>query len=50
MTTKDGNAENSFERPRRVAPVESVWTGMGTHFTRTLPARSISVVRLSVRN
>jgi alpha-L-arabinofuranosidase len=49
MTAKDGKDENSFERPRQVAPVESVWAGMGTSFTRTLPARSITVLRLSER-
>ena len=48
MTANDGKDENSFERTRRVAPVESVWTGMGTSFTKTLPARSITVVRLAV--
>jgi alpha-L-arabinofuranosidase len=49
MTARDVAAENSFEHPRQVAPVESVWTGMGPHFTRTLPSRSITVLRLSVR-
>jgi alpha-L-arabinofuranosidase len=48
MTTKDGSAENSFAQPRRVAPVESVVTGLGKTFTRILPARSITVLRLSV--
>jgi alpha-L-arabinofuranosidase len=49
MTAKSGNDENSFQQPRHVAPVESVWTEMGTSFTRTLPARSITVLRLSAR-
>jgi alpha-L-arabinofuranosidase len=48
MTAQDGHDENSFEHPRHVAPVESVVTGMGKTFTRTLPARSITVLRLSV--
>jgi alpha-L-arabinofuranosidase len=48
MTTKDGSAENSFAQPRRVAPVESVVTGIGKTFTRILPARSITVLRVSV--
>ena len=48
MTAKDGNEENSFESPRHVAPVESVVTGIGKAFTRILPARSITVLRLSV--
>jgi alpha-L-arabinofuranosidase len=48
MTSREGNDENSFERPRHVAPEESVVTGIGKSFTRTLPARSITVLRLSV--
>ena len=48
MTSTDGNDENSFERPRHVAPMESVVTGIGKSFARTMPARSITVLRLSV--
>ena len=49
MTAKDGTDENSFEQPRHVAPVESVSTGIAKNFTRTLPARSIAVLRVQVR-
>jgi len=49
MTAKDGTDENSFEQPRHVAPVKSVFTGVGQSFTRTLPARSITVLRVQVR-
>jgi alpha-L-arabinofuranosidase len=48
MTSKDGNDENSFEQPRHVVPVEAVVTGMGKSFTRTLPARSVTVLKLLV--
>ena len=48
MTSQDGNDENSFEQPRHVAPVDAVVNGMGKSFTRTLPARSITVLRLQV--
>jgi alpha-L-arabinofuranosidase len=49
MTAKSGNYENSFQQPRHVAPVESALTGVGKSFFRTLPARSIAVLRLQVR-
>ena len=48
MTSEAASDENSFAQPRHVAPVESVLTGIGKHFTRTLPARSITVLRLPV--
>ena len=49
MTSRDEKDENSFEQPRHVAPKESVVTGIAKNFARTLPARSITVLRLSVR-
>lgn len=48
LTSSNENDENSFERPLHVVPVESVLRGIGKSFTRTLPARSIVVLRLSV--
>ncbi len=48
LTSKDLEDENSFANKSKVVPVESTVTGIGKTFTRSLPARSITVLRLSV--
>ena len=42
-------AENSFEAPDRVAPRTTAFSPAGTKFELTLPANSLTVVRVGVR-
>lgn len=41
--------ENSFERPRNVAPVESTVSGIAGSFTHTFPAYSVTVMRVKLK-
>jgi alpha-L-arabinofuranosidase len=41
--------ENSFEAPRKIAPVTSTMTGLSKSFTRTLPPYSLSILRVGTR-
>lgn len=41
--------ENSFEEPRKIAPVTSTISGLGPTFTRTLPPYSLSILRIRTR-
>jgi alpha-L-arabinofuranosidase len=41
--------ENSFDEPRRIVPVETTLTGVGPAFTQSLPAYSLTIVRVGAR-
>ena len=41
--------ENSFDAPRKIAPVTSTVTGLSKSFGRTLPPYSLSILRIGTR-
>jgi len=47
LMTADLAAENSLQEPRKVVPVEEPIAAAGPHFERTLPAHSVTVLRLA---
>jgi alpha-L-arabinofuranosidase len=49
LASDDLKAENSLEFPKKVAPVESTLTASGPEIGLTLPAQSLSVLRIPVR-
>jgi alpha-L-arabinofuranosidase len=49
LTSKKGEDENSFEKPRRVAPVRSTVTVSGKTFARKLPPLSVTILRIPVK-
>ncbi|MCX6362219.1 MAG: DUF1080 domain-containing protein [Armatimonadetes bacterium] len=49
LTSADGNDENSFAEPRKVAPRTEVVSGLKPTFTRRLPPRSVTVLRVKAR-
>jgi alpha-L-arabinofuranosidase len=48
MTSGSLDDENSFESPHKVSPVEKAITGLSSLFERTIPARSVVILRLPV--
>ena len=49
LASDDLKAENSLDAPKKVAPVESTVQASGSGLDLTLPASSLSVVRIPVR-
>ena len=49
LASDDLKAENSLDQPKKIAPVESTLTASGSEISLTLPAYSLSVVRIPVR-
>ena len=47
--TADPSLTNSIDAPRRVVPVTRTMNGIGTSFSHTFPAHSITVLRLDTR-
>jgi alpha-L-arabinofuranosidase len=48
LTSASATDENSFASPTKVFPVTNSIAGVGTNFTLTLPANSLSILRLTV--
>jgi alpha-L-arabinofuranosidase len=46
LASGDPLDENSFENPRKIAPVTAALTGLGPQFTRTLAPYSLSILRI----
>ena len=46
LASADPNAENSYDQPRRIAPVTDSIDVQGDRLKRRFPAYSISIVRL----
>ena len=46
LTSASANDENTFENPTKVAPQEEEFSAPATDFARTLPANSLTVLRL----
>lgn len=49
LTSASPNDENSFENPTKIVPVKSVLHGVSPSFQHTLPAYSLSILRLKTR-
>ncbi len=49
LTSPSPADENSFDQPRRIVPVSSTMSGLGTRFHADLPPWSISVIRVAAR-
>ena len=49
LASADPLDENSFDSPRKIAPVTTAVSGLGRNFTRTLPPYSLSILRVSIR-
>ncbi len=49
LSGNDPNAENSFEKPLRLAPVKTPLTGARGDFTYRAPAWSVSILRLDLK-
>ncbi len=49
LTSEKGEDENSLDNPKRVAPVESVTTGVGATFTHEFPANSVTIFRVKIK-
>jgi alpha-L-arabinofuranosidase len=49
LTSANPADENSFDEPRKIAPVTTAISGLGSTFTRTLPPYSLSILRLGRR-
>jgi alpha-L-arabinofuranosidase len=46
LASDDANAENSFDAPRRIAPITTQIQTRKNDLARTLPAHSLSILRL----
>lgn len=49
LTSADMRAENSFEEPRKIAPVTQTISGAGAEFRHEFPPYSLSILRLKTR-
>ena len=49
LASRDPLDENSFETPRKIAPVASAISGLGPRFTQPLPPYSLSILRIPIR-
>ena len=49
LQADDRNATNTLEEPKKVVPVTTKVTGLGTSFTRTYPPCSVTILGLSAK-
>ena len=49
LSSPDPLDENSFEAPRKIAPVATTISGLGPRFTQTLRPYSLSILRIPLR-